>query len=145
MIILSFWLAMVNFRKKEKDHHKLGEFWEGIKEKRSAKLYTMWVMIRRILLIIIALFVPTIFLRILLMTIIQFIYFVNLVFQRPFQSFKNNFGEILSEILYLFYFWFLFPYNSENKWTPTSINAYKWMIISSSLSIWLISISKGIL
>ena len=124
----------------EKSHNKLGEFSTGLKENKSARLYSVMLMTRRILfvawLIVFNYFDKMLIISI--MAVIQTGYLTTLLFIRPFEKKLNSVIEIINEFFFSFLLGVLFFVNSEAAWTGFLSSFYIWVMMANSIVLVLI-------
>jgi hypothetical protein len=124
----------------DENHNKLGEFSAGLKKDKSARLYSVMLITRRILfvtwLIVFNHFDKMLILSI--MAVIQIGYLTTLLLIRPFEQKMTNVIEILNEFFFSFLFGILFFVNSEVAWTDFRSSFYLWIMITNSIMVVLI-------
>jgi hypothetical protein len=116
-------------------HNKLEEFSTGLKKNKSARVYSVMLMTRRILfvtwLIVFNYFDKIIVISI--MAVIQTGYLTTLLLIRPFEEKLNNVIEILNEFFFSFLLGVLFFMNSEAAWTSFRSSMYIWIMMANSI------------
>jgi hypothetical protein len=124
----------------EKNHNKLGEFSTGLKKDKSARVYSVILMTRRILfvtwLIVFNHFDKMLILSI--MAVIQIGYLTTLLLIRPFEEKMNSVIEIMNEFIFSFLLSVLFFVNSEAAWTGFRSSIYIWVMTANSIVLVLI-------
>ena len=145
VVILVLYLTFSTYRLNEKEHNLLGEIFWGIKQNKRHKFYVTLLLLRRFwfaILLITWLFMSSRDL-IIVLSIIQVIYILNLSFLRPYKETNGNIIEILNEI----YFWFLVIFlsivNTEDEWNSTKTNAYMWVLVSNTFVVLAIILGKN--
>ena len=123
---------------------QISELLNGINDKSLSRLYWLFFLLRRAILIIILVsgssFTNT--LIVWLTFIIQILYTALIIFTRPFKEIKNNLIKIINELFYILLVCLLFYYNSSSRWEETIQNAYFWIIIWNMMVIVFISIGR---
>jgi hypothetical protein len=121
-------------------HNKLEEFSTGLKKNKSARVYSVMLMTRRILfvtwLIVFNYFDKIIVISI--MAVIQTGYLTTLLLVRPFEEKLNSVIEILNEFFFSFLLGVLFFMNSEAAWTGFRSSMYIWIMMANSIVLVLI-------
>ena len=116
------------------EHHMpLKEFFSGIKDEASARLYSTLMQVRQtsiaIFLAVWSSFSSTVIISFIIIG--QFIYLVILLSVRPYKSVKDNVMEIIREVLYFVMVVLLIKYNYPSKWIFSAEVAYFCLILSS--------------
>lgn len=136
--------AVVNLFKGAKqdatEHHKLGEFSSGLKASKLARFYTILLLARRILFVVLLIVFNELDKMVLIsiMAFIQAIYFSSIVFIRPFEDKQNNVIEILNEFVFSVLLGMLFHLNTEEAWTGFYSKLYVWIMMGNSVILVLI-------
>ena len=107
---------------------------EGMKPRWICRSYSTVFLLRRILFCAIVFFLEDkieMIKRISLFVTIQILYLVYLIILRPLESFKENFSDLINEILYTYFATFLLYFNTEARWNTTAQDAYFWIIIAT--------------
>ena len=101
---------------------------------KIARLYYLLFLIKRTIMILIAVFIPdsAFVLKICLFLILQIACILYACFIRSFANKKDQIVEILNEIVVLVLLALLTKYNSEEKWTDASENAFVLIILLHS-------------
>ena len=151
--LVVLWVGFLLFsfivsRKINQIHHEeremLGEFFIGLKRTKAARLYTVFLLLRRLAFVSLLITLASVysFYTMLALIIIQLCYFVFLVIVRPFDEIKNNIIEIMNELYFGILLWWLFYFKSEDRWTATSTNLFIWIIWSNNFAILCIVLGK---
>jgi hypothetical protein len=121
------------------------EFFAGMRGTRHARTYAMLFITRRTLLCTwVVLFDEkhSLVFKILIFVIIQVWYLCYTCIVRAFAEFKDNFSEIVNEIVYTILCSSLFYYNTKDNWNPTVQWIYIGLIIFVNLLFWTVITSK---
>ena len=145
LIVVSFiqWRRFFNGYDKNK-HYYFKEFLSSIKERPWARIYTTWMMVRRLLLVSLLIFGSSLqsIILVSMMILIQLIYLIIVLILRPFDDFINNLITILNEIYYLVLICMLVYFNNPDRWTDTIATIYMYLIMSNSAIIILILVGN---
>ena len=141
LIIVSMiqWRRLMNGYSENK-HHYFKEFLSSIKDKPWTRIYTSWMMTRRLLLVsllILGSSLKSIYI-VSTMTVLQIIYLTIVLILRPFKEFKNNLINSLNEVYYLVLILMLVYFNIPERWTDTIATIYMYLVMSNSATIILI-------
>ena len=92
------------FKVRNNGHKKFSEFYTGLKKKRISKLYSIFLLLRRLLLVCLFLYGQSLYfmIHVCCLCSVQFMYLVQIAITRPFEFKHNNLIEIINEV----YFWF---------------------------------------
>ena len=145
MVGLVMYLAFSSYKPNASDHNKLEEFFRGLKIHKKYKLYVVvLLLLRRITFITLLITWVVISSRVLIiiLALIQVVYFVFLTWTRPCNEVKGNLIEILNEIYFSFLLIVLSFINSENDWNNVKTNIYLWVLVSNTLLVFIIVSSK---
>ena len=150
--MLWLWLVWISFIGwlKQKDvedmdkYFPLKEFFNGIKNGKVAKLYSMLLLWRRFVFVALLIFGGSLSNIALIcpMIIVQIAYLTNLIIVRPYKQVKNNVIEIVNEWFYFLLVTLLSYFNTSERWSKTIETVYFWIILTNSFIIILIMISK---
>ena len=137
------WLAFYSHQTSNEES-KFGEFFNGLKSMKRFKFYTVILISRRTIFIVvlICLVSTSSILVISILSILQLIYLLYLVILRPFWEIKCNIIEIINEIWFSSLIIYLLYFNTEKRWTSLPISIYIWLIASNNISIFLIVLSN---
>ena len=144
VFILVLYLTFSTYRLNEKEHNLLEEFFRGIQQNKRHKFYVTLLLLRRFwfaILLITWLFMSSRDL-IIVLSIIQVIYILNLSFLRPYEETKGNLIEILNEIYFGFLVIFLSIVNTEDEWNSIKTNIYMWVLVSNTFALLVIVLGK---
>jgi hypothetical protein len=124
----------------EKSHNKLGEFSTGLNNNKSARVYSVMLMTRRILFVTWLIFFNYFdkMIIISIMAVIQISYLTTLLFIRPFEEKMDNVIEILNEFFFSFLLGVLFYVNSEAEWAGYRSSMYIWVMMANTIILVLI-------
>ena len=144
MVGLVMYLAFSSYKSNASDHNKLEEFFRGLKHDKKYKLYVVVLLLRRITFITLLITWVAVSSRVLIiiLALIQVVYFVFLTWTRPYNEVKGNLIEILNEIYFSFLLIALSFINSENDWNNIKTNIYLWVLVSNTLLVFIIVSSK---
>ena len=137
MLMTSFILYLIfsSYKLNENDHNKLEEFFRGLKLDKRHRLYIVFLLLRRIISIILLVVLVSISSQIIIviLVLIQAVYFIYLLWARPYNKIKENLIEIINEIYFTFLLIFLSIINTENEWNDFKISLYMWIMFSNTL------------
>ncbi|CAI2380590.1 unnamed protein product [Moneuplotes crassus] len=129
-------LASIQICKEEKmDHHdKFGEFTAGLRETKHSKVYTPFLILRRLLFCtFLVLFSKSGCITLVgFMLSIQILYALHLFYLRPMENKLNNLVECMNEAFYIFFVAFLLKYNSKQAWKGLPTSVYLWTMMMNS-------------
>ena len=145
VVILVLYLIFSAYRLNEREHNLLEEFFRGIQQNKRHKFYVTLLLLRRFLFVILVITWLFISSRVLIivLSIIQLLYTLNLSYLRPYKEIKGNLIEILNEIYFGFLLIFLAIVNTEDEWNSIKINTYMWVLISNTFVVLVIVLSKN--
>ena len=145
-LMLSFiqYLIFSSYRYNENEHNKWEEFFRGLKQNKKSKFYLTMLLLRRLVFVSLLITWVNISSRafIVILALIQAIYIIYLSCIRPWEAIKGNIIEIMNEFYFLFLLIFLSIINTENDWNSAKTSLYLWVLISNTLIIFLIVLSK---
>ena len=144
MIGILLYLVYSSYKLIENNHNKLEEFFRGIQQERRHRFYTVLLLLRRFVFIILLItwtWIPSRVI-IVILTSLQVAYIIYLTYIRPFQETKGNIIEILNEFYFIFLLLFLAFINTEVEWNSTKSNIYMWVLISNTIVFFLIVFGK---
>ena len=145
VFILILYLTFSKYKLNEKEHNLLEEFFRGIQQNKRHKFYVTLLLLRRfwfVILLITWLFMSSRAITIVL-SLIQFVYILNLSYLRPYEETKGNIIEILNEIYFAFLFLFLSIVNTEDEWNSIKTNIYMWVLSSNTFVVLVIVSGKN--
>ena len=128
-----------------KSNFYLKEFTVGLKPKKKAWVFPLFILLRRAIFVIILIWGNTSLNHnwiISLMIVVQLVYFITIVLIRPNEDAKNNFIEITNEMYFFILVCILTYYNSSENWESGIETAYMYIIMSNSAVVILIMIGK---
>ena len=145
IVIFVLYLTFSAYRLNEREHNLLEEFFRGIQQNKIHKFYVTLLLLRRFLFVILLitwLFISSKNLTIVL-SIIQVLYILSLLYLRPFEETKGNLIDILNEIYFGFLIIFLAIVNTEDKWNSIKTNIYMWVLVSNTFAVLVIVLGKN--
>ena len=113
--------------------------------KKKSKLYVPVLLMRRAIFVILLITLQCIKSSILigLLSILEIWYLIYIIILRPFEEKKNNIIEIINEIFFSVLLSSLLYLKSESDWNSKITDIYMWIIMSNTLIIFIIIISKS--
>ena len=144
VIILILYLTFSKYKLNEREHNLLEEFFRGILQNRRHKFCVTLLLLRRfwfVIFLITWLFISSRIL-IIVLSLIQVVYILNLSYLRPNEETKGNLIEILNEIYFWFLVLFLSIVNTEGEWNSTKTNTYMWILVSNTFVVFAIVSGK---
>ena len=147
VVLLVLYLTFSKYRLNERDHNLFEEFFRGIQQNKRHKFYVTLLLLRRFLFVILLITWLFISSRVLIivLSIIQVVYILNLSYLRPYQETKGNLIEILNETYFGFLVIFLSIVNTEDEWNSIKTNAYMWVLVSNTIVVLVIVSGKNYL
>ena len=144
LVICVSWLSLSSYEVIKNKHNKIGEIFSGVKMMKSSKLYVSILLMRRAIFVILIITLQSIqsWILITMLGLLQIWYLIYIVILRPFEENRNNIIEIVNEIFFCILLNSLILLNSENVWNSTLIEIYMWIIISNSLTIFVVIVCK---
>ena len=144
LIICVLLLSLSSYEVIKNKHNKVGEIFSGVKMEKKSKLYVSILLIRRAIFVILLITLQSIQSWILVTTIgiLQIWYLIYIIILRPFEEKRNNIIEIVNEIFFSILLNSLIFLNSESVWSSTIIHIYMWIIISNTLTIFIVIVCK---
>ena len=138
LMILLIWIItfLVYFQKEiEGKRNKFSQFFDGITNKTSSKIYIVFILIRRFVYVIILITVApkSSLITIWIILILQLIFIILLIFKRPYSDMKSNIIEVINEIYFFVILISLLHFNSIDRWIGTPTTAYIWIISSNNI------------
>ena len=112
-----FWLALFAYKPDSNNPSRLDEFFAGLKPKKSARIHTVAILIRRIVYIVLFIVLVRSLDQAIIYTILfaQLGFVIYIIVLRPYEEIIVNIIEILGEVFYFaFLFWLVFLY--KQKW-----------------------------
>ena len=128
----------------EKSQSYFDEIFDGTKDTNFSKYYSFMFIMRKALIIMFMLFLPSlnIIIKVGFFVLIQSLYYLYLVSVRPLEILKDNLIGVINETLILLLANMLFKYNKKPDWTSTSETVFFMSISFTNLIVWIIWISK---
>ena len=120
------------------------EIFDGTKDTKYSKYYSFMFIMRKALIIMFMLFLPSlnIIIKVGFFVLIQSLYYLYLVSVRPLEKAKDNLIGVINETLILMLANMLFKYNKEPDWTTSSKMVFFLSISITNLIVCIISTSK---
>jgi len=126
----SLWIL----HRKEDAKGTLRELYSAMKTNFGSRIYISMFLARRILFIVLLLSIKGhVIIKLVLMVVIQSIYYIYLVRFRPFDDIKANIIEIINETSFCYFLLWLLHYNSKNVWSETTSSIMFAVILTNSL------------
>ena len=145
LIFIAFvsYLSFSSYEINDKEHNKIGEFFEGVK-KGKYKIYTLNLLLRRFIFVSVLIIFASKSSIVSIGTLygLQIIYLVILTILRPFEEVKWNLIEILNEIYFIILFGWLLHFNTEEIWSYFYKATYIYLLASNGIIITTIIISN---
>ena len=147
--ILVLWTTSIlifsNYKLNEKEHNKLEELFRSLQENKRSRFYISVLLFRRLLFVTILITLIVISSRNVMYILIsfQFLYYIWLIYSRPYNEFRDNFIEILNETYFSFFISILTAFSTEDEWNQTKTNITMWIVLSNSVFVFIIVISKN--
>ena len=131
------WIMLV---KNQPTGTRFEEFFKGLKVSNTAYLYTVFIMMRRMLSIMIVTVCTSLpmYVKVVMFVIVQLVAWLYIVIVRPFNATKNNIIEVLNESIYLVLSLSLLYYNEINWWDTVTSSIVIQTLLWDSLIIALI-------
>ena len=109
------------------------------------KSYVLVLLMRRAIFVILLITLQSIqsWILIVILSILEIWYLIYIVILRPFKEKKDNIIEITNEIFFSVLLSSLIFLNSENDWNSILIDIYIWIIMSNTLTVFIIIICKS--
>ena len=145
VVLLVLYLTFSKYRLNEREHNLFEEFFRGIQQNKRHKFYVTLLLLRRFLFVILLITWLFISSRVLIivLSLIQVVYILNLSYLRPYQETKGNLIEILNEIYFGFLVIFLSIVNTEDEWNSIKTNTYMWVLVSNTIVLLVIVSGKN--
>ena len=144
LIGVIIYLSLSSYLVYEEFHNNIGEFFVGIKMDRKFKIYAALMLIRKLLFAGVLVFwmhlnwLPII----IILWLIEALYFGYLIILRPFKEIKGNIFEISNEIFFCFFLGILFYLNEKSRWTFTITSVYSYTITANNIVVLIIISGK---
>ena len=132
--------SVSSYKLNEKEHSKLGEFFEGLKVPKKQRLFWAISIIRcSIFSVILIVFVPmSSRVTIGILTAFEVFYAIYIFFMKPFDEVKVNIIEVLNECILFFMLVSLNILHGESNWSITLAYIYMIVILWNSLLIFVV-------
>ena len=116
---------------------------DGMKPKWICRSYFLVFLIRRTLFGVILFFLESYIMitRVILFVVVQFLITTYIIVLRPQQELKEQISDVINEVYFLFFGAFLLYFNTEDRWSPTSSEAYFWILMSNNFVLIFIMLS----
>ena len=142
VVVVLFWLAFLVFSlilswktSDEEVNSNIKEFFEGLKEAKICKLFNTLSLLKTLFYVTILVTVSkySSFSVILTVVITQWSIIAFLIFVKPYKDLKNNVIEVINQLYILTFFWWLFYFNSSERWNDVASSIFVWLIISNNI------------
>ena len=137
ILILLLWVYQIRKLSKAKiyEHLYFKEFFNGLKENTKSRCFVIIFILQRILFTIILITLPNFNygVKIAFIAIIQLGVALYWIIVRPYDQVKDSIMEIYGQVSLTYYFWILFFYKDESRWTSTTSWLFIGPIMFSSL------------
>jgi len=122
---------------------KLDEFFNGLKQKRSARMYSVLQMVRRFMFItwLLCFKWVQVIVVVCIFAIIQLFYTCLLLYIRYFEKIKDNIIEIYNECVYWVLLILLVYFQTESRWNGVVTNVYMGLMMSCGFFLLAVSLS----
>jgi cysteine-rich repeat protein len=120
------------------------EYFSGLKKKRFASFYNLLLILRRLVLISwliwckllpLMVFIPVAW-------VYQLLHLVVVVVLRPFDHPKENFVEIINELIFTVLVWGMAYLTEKGRWSGVITNIYYYLMMSPGILIFIVSLGK---
>jgi hypothetical protein len=149
LVMLAFVLfGVFKWRKQEYNnsnaHSMFGEYFSGLKKKRFASTYNLLLVLRRLVLISwlvwckllpLMVFIPVAW-------VYQLFHFVCVVVLRPFDHPKENFVEIVNELIFSLLVGGMAYLTEKSRWNDVITNTYYYLMMTPGMLIFIVSFGK---
>ena len=145
MIITStVYLALSSYKLEKEKHNKLGELFTDLKNSKKSKLYVAILLLRRLAYVTLLITLVSTPSRVLVsvITFIQILYAVYIVYWRPYEEVKANIIEIVNEAYFSVLLLILAFVNCESDWSSIKTSAYMWLLVSNTVAIFIVILGK---
>ena len=132
------------YKIKEDSHNKLGEFFCGIKNTKTARCAIISILIRKLIFVALLILLASISSKVVISIVwtIQFAYLIYVSYLRPFEEKKANAIQIINEAYFFVLLFALIFLNEENDWSNFSTAVYIWVLFSNTMIVFIISFGK---
>ena len=145
MIITStVYLALSSYKLEKEKHNYLGELFTDLKNSKKSKLYVAILLLRRLAYVTLLITLVSTPSRVLvsIITFIQILYAVYIVYWRPYEEVKINIIEIVNEAYFSVLLLILAFVNCESDWSSIKTSAYMWLLVSNTVAIFIVILGK---
>ena len=141
---IMIYLALSSYIVEENEPNKLGDFFEGMKMKRSFKFYAPMMIARRVIFVLLLVSLNSISSKTLIgiLSFLQLLYMIYVAYLRPYSEIKWNIIDIMNEVYFLLLLFTLIFLNEERDWNNVKSSTYMWTIASSSMVTFCIVLGK---
>jgi cysteine-rich repeat protein len=125
--------------------HYFGEFFKGIKSTRKARSHSLMFLFRRTIFCWIVILINAdkyLYPKIWIYAFLQVWYFFYNIIYRPFEYFKDNLWEIVSETIYAILWIYLLFFNHKEHWNSTHELIYLGLIIFNNWFVTVVALGK---
>ena len=142
MAIGYYCLNRKGFPKNER--YYLGEFFEGLKDSKYARLIPILVLARRMAFVILLLMASTdkVLPSLAPMALIQLFYLIVIILTRPMDDVSDNLIEMVNEFFYLFFVSWQLYFNKEERWSSSRSYVYVGSMIFNTIIVCCISLGN---
>ena len=146
-IIFVCYLALNFENLKFKNLNMFGELFDGIKDNLKSRLYVVALLIRRAVFVLFLILLSSVSIKsaISLLSGVQWVYCILIIFIRPYELTKANVIEIINEVYFTCWFGSLFFLDSEDKWSNGITSTFVGVLVSCTFINFLVIMSKQIL
>ena len=134
------YLTFSSYELIESKYSILEEFFRGLKPDKKHRFYSTILFLRRALFVFLLITLTSVHSRVLItiLSAIQVVYAIYLIWLRPYADVKGNLIEILNEIYFGILLVALTLLNTESDWTSLKTNIYMWTLVSNTLVVFVI-------
>ena len=144
---ISNYLIFSLYKLNEEGHNKLGELFIWLQDNKKSRFYLTMLLLRRLIFVSLLITLSSIQSKQLIgiLMFLQLVYIAYVLIVRPYKEAKSNLIEIINEIYFSLFLVTLMIFNKENEWSTLTTNIYVWILVSNSLVVFLIVLSKNTL
>ena len=144
LIICVLSLSLSSYEVIKNKHNKVGEIFSGVKMVRKSKIYVSVLLIRRAIFAILLITLQFIqsWILVTMLGVLQIWYLIYIIILRPFEEKWNNIIEIVNEIFFSILLNSLIFLNTESAWSSTVTDIYMWLIMSNTITIFIVIVCK---
>ena len=138
------YLTFSSYELIESKYSILEEFFRGLKSDKKHRFYSTILFLRRALFVFLLITLTSVNSRVLItiLSAIQVVYAIYLIWLRPYADVKGNLIEILNEIYFGILLIALTLLNTESDWTSIKTNIYMWTLVSNTLLVFVIVVGR---